>query len=366
MAALANAAASGTAPAPNALTIGGDALLNLLRIYGLIGTDSTNIAKALQSAAIMSSASNISGALGGPTIGSAVGAVAGPAAGKFAGGTVGPALAAAGTGYNLANIAGSDMSRNRKLNESAGAVGDLAISAIPVAGPIYGAAQAGRALGSQMQRSSSPEVRGAGTAIRYAAAPSGEQMFQDVIRGRASPRAAFANHGGLAGAMYDTMGPIGAGLRGAGVELPFLSHTPTHGTQFRDQLGSVFGRVPTLSGLDYGAYNIDPNAFNALTPEARNAARLVGNLVAQGLPSAATNREAYAIQAQNILLNRYGNDFVRMLPDVLPRLLGPAGGQPATGAGTPPTPTTPGPGLQTIASQIARTRTRLPAASRTS
>lgn len=98
-----------------------------------------------------------------------------------------------------------------------------------------------------------------------------------------------------------------------------LGHKPTTGTMFRGELGRVLPQVG-IKGADLNRYNIDPAAYNALSPAAREAGMKLGTLLSGYTGDAKKNPNAYSIQASNILLNKYGNDLPTILNQVLPML----------------------------------------------
>src|SRR5262249_44156827 len=133
-------------------------------------------------------------------------------------------LTGAGLGYGLSQIASDpNLSTGQKVGHSVRGGTDAALAALV---PYYGAGKAVNIVGKQLERSGSPQVRGAGRALDYAVEPSGAKGFWDVVQGDKSPAKAFSSNGGLEGLTLDMMGPVGIVLRGLGVRLPFLSSTP--------------------------------------------------------------------------------------------------------------------------------------------
>lgn len=251
----------------------------------------------------------------------------------------------AGLGYNIYNTATDpNLSSKQKAGQAALQTGEgvtlaapalaasgiaPALAPLAVAAPYLAAAIAAQAVGGQMEKSGSPQIRAGGRQILAPLLPV--MGFENVITGKQSPRAA-------ANATIEGMkqvpvlgGPVGKMLGFLG-----LGTKPTTGTMFRNELGSVFNQIPQLKGTDLTKYNIDPAAFNAFSPDVQQAGSQLGQLLAAYAPSGKANPNAYAIQAQNILLNRFGNQAPQILSQVLPLL---TGGQPAQTPATPaPTP----------------------------
>jgi hypothetical protein len=100
---------------------------------------------------------------------------------------------------------------------------------------------------------------------------------------------------------------------------------------FRKELGGIFDKIPALKGTDLTKYNMPTGGYGSFKPEEVTAAQQLGQILAAYAPSGKKNADAYALQAENVLLNRYGNNTSSMLSQILP-LLG--GKQPA---GTPAT-----------------------------
>lgn len=215
---------------------------------------------------------------------------------------VGPALGGAGLGYGLSQIAGSNLPTKQKVGAGLQQGGELALAlTVPYAAP----ALVARAIINQLQRSGSPQVAATGRALAAPALPV--EGLLDVLSGRRSPRA--AGNAMVAGMRNIPVlgGPIGSVLDAFG-----LGTKPTTGTMFRRELGSIFDRIPALKGTDPTKYNIDLNYYNSLPQSARDRARGYGDRFASLTPDARSNPNAYAIQAQNMLLNRFGAN----LPDI--------------------------------------------------
>jgi len=236
-------------------------------------------------------------------------------------GGAGTALGLAATGYDISNILNDpDLSRTQQVGRSGRAVADLIMS---LAIPYYGPAKAISAIGQQLEGSGSPQVRGLGRTLDYAAEPAGAKAFWDVVTGMRSPRAAFKAHGGWEGLTLDAMGPVGLILRGLGVNLPFLHHTPTTGTTFRKEVSRLFDQIPELRGTDTSRFNMEGGveAYNAFSVEARTTAeaiaRNLGPLSPTFTKQAADRQAAYTGQLANILLNRFGESLTTFGPALL-------------------------------------------------
>jgi hypothetical protein len=260
---------------------------------------------------------------------------------------LGTAAGLGGLGYGLYNtISDPRLSTGQKAGTSAVQAGEGAVALSPAlagatagtalgpafaavapAAPYLAAFLAAQALSGQLQKSGSPQLRATGRAIGGPILPATGLI--NVISGQQSPRAAAnATIEGI------KQTPIIGKVAGPMMKFIGLGTEPTTGTKFRRELGSVLGQIPQLKGADLTKYNIDPAAFNALSPQVRQAGETLGKILAAYAPSGKKNPNAYAIQAQNILLNRYGNDLPGMLTQVLPMLTGQ--GQPPSAAGTPP------------------------------
>lgn len=263
---------------------------------------------------------------------------------------LGTAAGLGGLGYGLYNtITDPRLSTSQKAGQAGiqGAEGAVALSpalagatagtaAAPVfaalapAAPYLAAFLAAQAVGGQMEKSGSPQIRAGGRQVLAPLLPI--TNFLSIIGGKQSPRAA-------ANATIEGMKqvPVVGGPLGKMFGLFGLGTKPTTGTLFRNELGSVLNQIPQLKGTDLTKYNIDPNAYNAFSPDVQKAGMTLGQLLAAYAPSGKANPNAYAIQAQNILLNRFGNDLPTIMTQVLPLL---TGGKPAPTT-SPATPTTP-------------------------
>ncbi len=274
-----------------------------LALLPLFSADATTKQKAFSGASLAGTGAKAAGTASGV-----------PSLAKVGSG-IGTGLGLASAGYGVYNAATNpDFNKAQQVGHSGRAVSDAIMSLVI---PYYGLARGASAGGQLMERSSSPQVRGAGRAIGQVAEPSGARAFWDVVQGDRSPGAAFKAHGGLEGLMFDTMGPVGAVLKGIGVNLPFLHSEPTTGTKFRGELEQIFSRIEPLKGTSTAKYNAPTGGYEAFTPEAYSAATSLGKLLAPYAKDAAKDPEAYSLQAANILLNTHGNNLPTLMPSIL-------------------------------------------------
>jgi hypothetical protein len=295
-----------------------------LALLPLLSGDASGASKGFAAANLAGTGAQAAGALSGsPTLGG-VGQGLGAAAGL------------AGTGYNISQIANNpNLSTQQKVGHSGRAATDALLSLLI---PYYGAAKAVQVVGQLLERSGSPQVRGAGTALDYAAEPGGAKAFWSVAQGDKSPKAAAK--GGDKQFILDLLGPLGIIARGTGTgqkvasgienygPIPFggklmgmlgIGSKPTTGTQFRHELGSLFDRIPALKGIDLSKYNMPTGGYGQYAPGVYDKAMQAGSAFAGRTADAARNPAAYSLQGANILLNKYGNQ----LPSVLAQLMQP-------------------------------------------
>ncbi len=237
-------------------------------------------------------------------------------------GLLGNAASFAALGLNLANIANnSNLSNVQKVGASSKAAFDVGMSFVPFVGPIYAAANLASGIGKRLERSGSPEVRGAGRVLDYAGRPAGEQAFWNVATGMQSPAAAFKSAGGVQGALLDTMGPVGLIFRGLGKSLPGMPSPPSsEGGKFRTGVGRVFDRVglpinvnfqdrsayeaPEAPGVAQGRPESTAENWRArVGTEQLDAAQQFANQLADAMGRPAD--DPYRTQLLNIMLNNY-------------------------------------------------------------
>jgi hypothetical protein len=352
-----------------------DSALALLELYGLVGRRSPSVPQqALGAASAVGHAAQGAGQIAGaPALdaaGGALGTAAGGAGGAYnlfygpdaraqglggaqlgasglrgagaalgsdtlsgLGQGVGTAAGLAATGYNVFDIAtNDDLSRAQQVGKSGHAIADAAASYWI---PYYGWAKAVNGIGKILSNSGSPQVSAAGRTLDYATEPAGAKGFWSVVEGDASPKAAYKQMGGPKGFVLDAMGPLGAVARGVGFDdklaggvmdygpVPFggkamkmfgIGKPPTHGTMFRDELGTIFDKMG-IKGVDYSKYNVaDPAKY---TPEQMQYADRLGRLAASYSPQAKANpKNQYHTQAAGILLNS-GQDLASIADRVV-------------------------------------------------
>jgi hypothetical protein len=218
---------------------------------------------------------------------------------------VGPALAGAGLGLNLANIAGSNLSNKQKVGAGVQAGGETAIG---LTAPPWGALSLiARALVQQLERSGSPQVSETGRTLAAPAAPV--EALLNVSSGRQSPRAA-------GNAMVDLV--RGTPFKPV-LDLFGLGTKPTTGTMFRREAGTILDRLG-LTGVNTSRYNIDPKVYAAFPQAAKDAGVALATRIASLAPDARTNPQAYQNQLSAILLNQYGAALPQVAQSVLPML----------------------------------------------
>lgn len=284
-----------------------------LSLLPFLNQDASAASKGFAGASLAGTGANVAGKLSGT-----------PALSSLGQG-LGTALGAATTGYNLYNTATNpNLSTKQKAAHSGGSVADLIFSTLF---PAYGAGKALQAVGAIMERSGSPQVRGAGRSVDYAVEPAGAKSFLDVLRADKSPKAAFNAQGGPRGLVLDLLGPLGIIARGTGAgdkvargvmdygPIPFggklasmlgFGSKPTTGTSFRREAGSIFDKIPQLKGVNTSRYNIDPTTYAGLPQAVKDNATAMSQRLAALAPHAASNPQAYQNQIAAMLLNRFG------------------------------------------------------------
>lgn len=259
---------------------------------------------------------------------------------------VGPVLGTAGLGLNLYNIANNpNLSTKQKIGAASVNAGeDLAALYGPQA-PYVAAFIAAQAVGGQMERSGSPQIRAGGRQILAPLLPV--QGFLDVLGGSKSPRASFNNMITQMGEVPVVGKPLGGMLRMFG-----LGTKPTEGHMFRSGMESLAGQIPALKGFDISKGNyaefMPLDQYNSYSPQARADAEQIAKKMASLSPEAkGDNLMPYSGQLARALLGNYGNDITKKAPDIL-KMLGPQpAAQPAAGQGGAMATTT-----RTLAQQI--------------
>jgi hypothetical protein len=242
-----------------------------------------------------------------------------------------PAIGAASLGYNLYNIAGNpNLSTKQKVGAGAVNAGESLAALYGPQAPYVAAFLAAQAVGGQMEKSGSPQIRAGGRQILAPLLPvSG---FLDVLSGSKSPRASFNNMITQMGQVPVIGKPLGGALRMFG-----LGTKPTEGHMFRSELEQIFGQLAPLKGLNAANYNMPAGGYGSFSPQAVTDAQKLGQILAAYAPTGKSAPDAYALQAENVLLNKYGNQ----MPDIMKQLLPLLSGKQATAS--QPGPTVPAP-----------------------
>jgi len=278
------------APAPQtpqaqalfALLVSRFGLSAALQLLPLLSGDSSTASKAFAGAGLAGQGANVAGKLSGTPALSSLGSAAGLG------------LGLAGLGYGAYNTATNpNLSPSQKGANIGGGVGGLVGSYFTPWGAIPGLAAA---IGDILQKSGSPQLRGAGRGLTSAGRP-----VPDITK---SP----TDKGWLKG-FNETMIEGGPGIKAILNAIGFdpFSSKPTTGTMFRREVSSIFDRIPQLKGTPTSAYNIDPAKYSALPQAVRDAALKIGTQLSGLAPDAKSNPNAYAIQISNMLLNRFGS-----------------------------------------------------------
>lgn len=318
--------------------------LDLLLAILKLSSDASEARKILTGARLAGTAgARVAGypeIVGGGLQGAYRGAVESGLPGLVKGGGLSGAASAAGLGLTLADIASSDMTTKQKIGYGTQAGADVALSAAPVIGPFYALSRIFAGVGNQLQRSGSPQVRGAGRAISHVGEPHGATALRTTLRGE-NPWKGMSTRDIGEDLTIDLLGPLGSALKGAGLDrkvagaimdygplpgfgqfLKMFGGTPTHGTQFRHVLNQVIGKAGFEDFKGTSQYNMDPEAWAKIDPKTRDAATVLGYTLASVTPQFKKNPYAYGIQAQNVLLNQYGDKVqehaARILKDTKP------------------------------------------------
>lgn len=239
---------------------------------------------------------------------------------------LGPALGAAALGYNLNElIKTKGLTTQQKAGQSGRLVADTALSATI---PYYALAKAVQAVGNELQKSGSPQVRGVGRVASYAAEPAGAGAFWNVATGMNSPRDAIKRAGGFQGALLDTMGPVGLIMRGIGADLPLMNQVPTKGAQFEKALYKLLnfdkylGTGQTVRTQNIGRTGPTAQEIAQWGPAAMSLATGLGPVL--GLLAGAGNTPqlspAYQQRAGNVLLRNFGANLPTVAPQIFGRL----------------------------------------------
>lgn len=283
----------------------GDALSLLLSLLGLAGSDSAK-AKAIAATRLAGTGARLAGA-------------------PRAAGGLGLAAGAAGLGLTLADLAKSNLSTRDKVGEGVGGAFDLGAS---YAIPYYGTSKLVAGVGSQLAKSRSPQVAGAGRAIKQTGEPVGARIFARGIRGH-GPWEDMDTKSANEGFILDMLGPLGAIAAGlgkgqkvaegvsnfgpvpfGGKALDMLRHEPTHGTKFRRSMEMVFKKIPGFETFEGGAsrnYEMTPELLKKLDQRDVGAATQLAKMIAPVGQDFDRDSQGYTDQVRNMLLNLYGH-----------------------------------------------------------
>jgi hypothetical protein len=236
------------------------------------------------------------------------------------GGALGTGLGLASAGYGVYDTATDS---NLSTTQKAGHSGEIAanLAATLGSGGWYGLVLAAKALTGAMERSGSPQVSAAGRAIAAPALPV--EGLMSVLRGDKSPRAAFNS---VVSSINDI--PLVGGAMGSALRTFGIGTKPTTGTMFRDELGQLLPKVG-MEHVDTSRYQMPTGGYGGFDPKAVEAARGLGNRFAAIAPHGRGNADAYGLQAQNVLLNQYGNSIIPMAQKILDQLDPHPGASPA-------------------------------------
>lgn len=263
-------------------------LQGAITLWPIFSGGATTRQKAMGGASLATSGAQIAGKVGGSPGLAALG------------GAGSKALGAAGVGLGIYDTATNEhLSTKQKAGHSNQLAGEAALSAFV---PYAGLGVLAKHIIGAMEGSKSPQVSGVGKGLAYPARPV--EGLLSVLSGDLSPRAAGNR---MVAQARDTPGL--KALINPVFDFFGLGTKPTTGTQFRNQVRSLFDQIPALRGTDTSQYNIDPTAYNSLSPQAREQALAIAGKLSPIASKSAANPEAYKIQLANILLNRFGNQI---------------------------------------------------------
>lgn len=234
----------------------------------------------------------------------AIGAATGSPAISSIGKGFGTALGLAGTGHGVYQTATDpNLSTTQKAGHANQLAGEAALS---IGVPYAGLAILAKHLIGAMEGSKSPQVSGIGKGLAYPARPV--EGLLSVLSGDLSPKAAgnrmvsqARNTPGLKSLINPVFDFFGLGTK------------PSQGTQFRNQIQSLFNQIPALKGTNTSNYNMagGVNAYNAYSPQARASAEAIARTLGPLSPTFkkqdAAGQASYIGQIANILLNQHGN-----------------------------------------------------------
>lgn len=263
-------------------------LSGAIQILNLINPDAPAVNKGIGAASLAGQGARLAGGIAGNPALSSLGS------------DIGVAGNIAGTGLGIYQTATDpNLSTKQKAGHAAG-IGANAIASSVV--PYYWIGALAKGVADQLRASGSPQLRTAGKTIAAPALPV--EGLLNVLSGDKSPRAAFNN---MVSAVRDTPGlkQIASPI----LDLLGLGTKPTTGTEFRQGLQGIFGKVglQNFNRADKNLYNAPKTG--AVSPDSLALGAYIGSFA----PGFNKNPEAYANQTANILTNTYGKN----LPGVL-------------------------------------------------
>jgi hypothetical protein len=258
---------------------------------------------------------------------------------------IGTGLGLAGTGYGIYQTATNpNLSTRQKAGHSGILAGEAAGS---LAIPYFGAGVAAKAVIDQLRRSGSPQVAATGRALGAPALPI--EGLLSVIGGDQSPRQAFNS-------MVENVKRVPILGKPAGAVMNFfgLGTKPTTGTMFRRELGNVLKNFPQIQGANLGLYNAPTAGYEQYNPQTMDAVNKLAGILTGYTPHAKSNMPAYNLQAQNILLNTFGNQIPALLAATKPAAPASAPTTSYPTMSNPPATPTPGVGIGLSPEAFAR------------
>ena len=223
---------------------------------------------------------------------------------------VGTALAGAGLGYDLSQIAGnSNYSTGQKVGH---AVFDTGSAVAGAYNPYIALGLLARGVVGQLTRSGSPQVAATGRALQGPALPV--EGLINVITGDMTPREA----GNAMIAQTGQIPVVGHAMKQA-LQVFGLGTPPTTGTMVRKEVGDIANQIPALKGFQMGQDVLNADQYNAYKPETQKNAYALADLLGSYAPDYKKNQPAYQVQLGNSLLKQYGDN----IPDIIKQVLTP-------------------------------------------
>lgn len=266
-----------------------------LNLVGAIDPNATDEQKAFAAAAAAAAAAKGTGAITGSTGLSSIG------------GGLSTGLGLAGAGYGVYSDATNP---NLSTGQRAGhAAGDVANTIASLVVPYYGIGVAAKGIADVLRASGSPTLRATGNAIAAPALPV--EGLLNVLSGDKSPKAAANTM--VEGFRSDpVLGPVWNSVADAFG----LGTKPTTGTMFRREFGSILPQVG-VKGANTTLYNAPSAGYGSFDPKAVAAAQSLASTLTPYARDAKRNMPAYSLQAQNILLNNYGNNLPALAAKIM-------------------------------------------------